>query len=112
MSEPGGEVRVVLITAPDPEVGKRLARALVDRRLAACVNVLPGVVSIYHWEGAVQEDAEVLLVVKTGRAQWADLVGFLKTEHPYDTPECVALEPAAVESKYGAWVLAALRGHQ
>jgi len=59
------DVRVVLVTAPDPDTAAALARALVEERLVACVNLVPGVRSIYRWEGAVEEAAEVLLVVKT-----------------------------------------------
>lgn len=110
MEEPtsgsGNEVRVVLITAPDADVGRRLARALVERGLAACVNSLPGILSTYRWEGEIQEDEEVLLIVKTTHERWPAIQGFVQAEHPYDTPECVALEPAAVESKYAAWVAA------
>jgi periplasmic divalent cation tolerance protein len=98
--------RVVLITAPDGEVARALARGLVEQRLAACANLLPAVTSVYRWEGAVQEDAEVLLVVKTVRARLEALEAYLDEHHPYDVPECVALAPAAVSDAYLAWLRA------
>jgi len=97
--------RVVLITAPDAETGRRLARALVERRAAACVQIVPGVTSIYRWRGAVAEEAEVLLVVKTSAARVGELEELLAREHPFEVPECVALEPARIEAKYLAWLL-------
>jgi periplasmic divalent cation tolerance protein len=96
--------RVVLVTAPDPESATRLARGLVEARLAACVNVLPGVTSVYRWEGAVHEDGEVLLVVKTRAAHLPALEAHLAAHHPYDVPECVALAPDRVEARYLAWL--------
>ena len=99
------EVRVVLVTAPDMDCGRRLGRDLVQRRLAACVNLLPGLISIYAWQGELQEDGEVLLLVKTRAAHLPALESFLEAEHPYDTPEMVALEPAQVEARYQAWLM-------
>ena len=98
--------RVVLITAPDRDVALALARGLVAARLAACANVVPGVTSVYRWEGRVQEDAEVLLVVKTVRGRLDELEAFLAAEHPYDVPECVALAPTELASSYAAWLQA------
>ena len=100
-----GEARVVLITAPDEDAGATLARALVERRLAACVNLVPRVRSIYRWEGEVQDDGESLLVVKTRATRLAALESALAELHPYDVPECVALAPARVEAKYLAWLV-------
>jgi periplasmic divalent cation tolerance protein len=99
-------VHVVLVTAPDAEVGARLARAIVEERLAACVNVVPGVRSIYRWQGAVQDDTEVLLVMKT-RADRVDALGARVRElHPYDVPEVLALAAAGGSADYLAWVRA------
>lgn len=95
-----------LVTHPQ-EGAERFARLLVEARVAACVNRLP-VASTYRWEGAVQEDAEVLLVVKTARERLGELERLLAGEHPYEVPELVCLAPARVERGYGAWWLAAL----
>jgi len=103
-SDGGGSARLVWITAPDRDVALRLARESVERRLAACAQLLPGMTSIYRWEGRVQEDAEVLLVLKTTAARVPQLEDWLRGAHPYDTPECVTLAPARVEARYLAWL--------
>lgn len=103
-------VRIVLSTAPDEGEALRLARALVEGGLAACVNLVPGVTSVYRWEGEVEEASEVLMLVKTSAARLGDVEGFMEREHPYEVPECVALEPEAVSPAYLAWLLES--GHQ
>ncbi|NIP18823.1 MAG: divalent cation tolerance protein CutA [Xanthomonadales bacterium] len=97
-------VLVILCTCPDREVASRLASRLVEERLAACVNVLPEIRSIYRWEGAVSEDAEVLLVIKTMEARYGELEAWLEENHPYDVPEIVALPAAGVSAGYLAWL--------
>lgn len=97
--------RVVLCTAPDAEIARRLARTMVERRLAACVNVLDGATSIYRWQGAVEEAREALMVIKTSAARVADLERVLVELHPYDTPEFVVLAAEHVERRYLDWLL-------
>lgn len=94
------------MTAPDAAVARTLARALVEEKCAACVNLVPGVESIYRWQGAVEEASEVLLIAKTTAGRVPDLVRRLRELHPYEVPECVVLEPRDVEPKYKAWLLA------
>jgi periplasmic divalent cation tolerance protein len=77
---------------------------MVERSLAACVNLVPGVTSIYRWKGALEESAEVLMLAKTTAARVAEFEALLVELHPYDTPECVVLEPAHVEAKYLRWL--------
>lgn len=101
--ESGGEFRIVLITAPDDETAARLARGLVEAGLAACVNRIGGVSSTYRWRGEIEEDGEVLLVVKTLAARVEALAAWLVEAHPYEVPECVVIEPSAVESAYARW---------
>jgi periplasmic divalent cation tolerance protein len=98
------EVRVVLVTAPDLEVARSLARVLVEARLAACVNLVPGVRSLYRWEGEVQEDQEVLLVVKTRADRGAALTSRLLDLHPYDVPEVLELSAVGGNEAYLRWV--------
>ena len=100
-----GDPRVVLLTASDLEVGLEFARYLVGQGLAACVNAVPGVTSVYSWDGEVREDSEVLLVVKTRAGRLPAIERALQERHPYDTPECVALAPAHVEARYLQWLL-------
>jgi periplasmic divalent cation tolerance protein len=97
-------VRLVLTTAPDREAARALARTLVAQRLAACCNLVGGVDSVYRWEGAVREEGEVLLVIKTSAVRLAELERALLTRHPYAVPELVVLLPERVEPRYAAWV--------
>ena len=99
------EARVVLITAPDEETARRLARGLVGEGLAACVNLIDRVQSIYRWEGAVEESAEVLMIAKTTTSALEAAQSWLVANHPYDVPEFVALKPESVEPAYLAWLV-------
>jgi periplasmic divalent cation tolerance protein len=94
---------VVLVTAPKDRADG-LARALVEQRLAACVNVLPAVRSYYRWEGRLEEADEVLLLIKTTAAGYLALEDGVRALHPYDVPEVVALPASAVFAPYAAWV--------
>jgi periplasmic divalent cation tolerance protein len=106
----GGTARVVLVTAPDVAHAERIARALVERGLAACCNLVGGVRSIYRWQGAIEEAAEVLLVLKTTAARQAELEAAVCALHPYDVPEFVALTASHVAPAYLRW-LQAETGH-
>ncbi|MEO2095275.1 MAG: divalent-cation tolerance protein CutA [bacterium] len=106
----GGSARVVLITAPDTGSAAELADTLVGEGLAACVNILPGVTSVYRWQGEVKTDAEVLLWVKTAQASLEALAARVAEVHPFDVPCIVALEPQAVGVDYLAWLLECCAG--
>ncbi|MDJ0789659.1 MAG: divalent-cation tolerance protein CutA [Myxococcota bacterium] len=97
-------MQVTFVTAPDAEVAREIARALVDERLAACVNVVPGIASVYRWEGAVQEDSEVLLIVKSRAGRAAALAERVRALHPYDLPEVLALPAVGGSEAYLDWV--------
>ena len=97
---------VVLVTTPSPERAAEIARALVEERLAACGNVVPGLRSIYRWEGKVQDDAEALLVLKTTRARFEALRDRVLALHPYEVPEVLALPVEAGSARYLAWIAA------
>jgi len=102
----GGQesARLVFATAPDPDVAKRIALAVLERRLAACVNVVPGVSSHYHWQGKIEEASEVLMVLKTTSDRIRELETFFHEIHPYDTPEFVVVSPDHVAPRYQAWL--------
>lgn len=102
---PPDAVVLALTNAPDHDVGERIARALVDERLAACVNILAPCQSIYRWQGALEAATEVPLLIKTTRQRWAELVARLAALHPYEVPELIALTPAAILPAYSAWVI-------
>jgi periplasmic divalent cation tolerance protein len=95
---------VVLITAPNQEVAKTIARALVEERLAACVNLVPGLTSIYRWQGEVVEDQEVLLIVKTTTFAFPRLKERVLALHPYTVPEIIALPIAEGHGTYLSWL--------
>jgi len=96
------ELRVVLVTAP-PEAATDLARALVSERLVACVN-MGAVRSVFRWDGEVQEEAEQLLILKTTADRLPELTARVQSLHPYDCPECIALDVTGGASAYLAWV--------
>ena len=96
--------RIVFCTCPDAPTASRLARALVDERLAACVNVIGGVASTNRWNGEVHVDDEVLLVIKTMADRFEAMRSRLVALHPYDVPEVLAIEPAAGAAPYLAWL--------
>jgi periplasmic divalent cation tolerance protein len=100
---PAADLRVVLATCP-PRAALRLARRLVDGRLAACVNLVPGLTSVYRWKGRVARDRETLLVVKTTAIRLAACLEDLALAHPYEVPEGLALAPATALAAYAAWV--------
>jgi periplasmic divalent cation tolerance protein len=101
--------RVVLSTVPNEQVGVRMAQTLLEENLAACVNVVPGVLSIYRWNGAVQQDREFLLVIKTRDDRYEKLEQRIRELHPYEVCEVLALEVLAGSKPYLDWVLAETR---
>jgi len=98
-----------LTTCPDADGAGRIANALVEERLAACVNVIPGLRSVYRWQGAVERADEVLLLIKTTHAAFPSLRDRLQELHPYELPELVAVEPADGLPAYLEWVAGAVR---
>jgi periplasmic divalent cation tolerance protein len=102
-------VRVVLATAPSADVARSLARAWVEAGVVACVNLVPGVTSVFKWEGRVDEETEVLMIAKTTVAGAADVERSLAEDHPYDVPECVVLAPSHVAPSYLDWLLGACK---
>ncbi|MDR7192344.1 divalent-cation tolerance protein CutA [Luteimonas terrae] len=98
------DILVCFSTCPDASTAERIARTLVESRLAACVNLLPGVRSIYRWEGAIASEAEVLMMIKTTTAQLPALREHLVALHPYDVPELIALPVADGLPAYLQWI--------
>ncbi len=110
---PGGErvpvatdVRVVLVTSPDPVAAEGLARAAVEEGLAACANIVSGGVSIYRWEGEVRRDSEVLIVLKTTAAAAPELCARVAELHPYEVPEVLVLPVDSGYVPYLDWIRA------
>lgn len=102
-------IAVVLSTCP-PGDAEALAASLVEGRHAACVNIVPGVTSLYRWQGAVERSPECLLVIKCPRDAVERLIAALKAAHPYEVPEALALDVIAGHPPYAAWVLESCSG--
>ena len=101
---------LVLSTCAAEADAERLARALLDARLAACVNVVPGVRSFYRWKGEIESEAEFMLIIKTSRDLFPALLAEIEKLHPYEVPELLALPVLAGAENYLSWLDANLRG--
>ena len=104
MRETGTGAVVVMITAPNREEATRLAEMLVGARLAACVQIMPEMESVYRWKGEIQREPEVLLLAKTTRESFDELEREVRALHSYETPEIVALPVIAASAPYLEWL--------
>jgi periplasmic divalent cation tolerance protein len=96
--------RIVLTTCGSLEEARKIAHALIERRLAACVNIVPQVESVYRWQGKVETAAEWLLVIKTAAAVFTRLRDALSELHSYETPECIAIAIEDGSAAYLEWI--------
>lgn len=101
---------ISLVSCPSQEVGSALAKLLVDRELAACVQILPPMQSVYRWKGEVCIDEEVLLVIKTTSNLQDEVRTAIEENHPYEVPEFVVIEARDVSERYGTWLRQNVRG--
>ncbi|RDX95113.1 Protein CutA, chloroplastic, partial [Mucuna pruriens] len=95
---------VVYVTVPNKEAGKKLAESIVKEKLAACVNRVPGIESVYQWEGKIQTDSEELLIIKTRQSLLEALTEHVKANHEYDVPEVISLPITGGNLKYLEWI--------
>ncbi len=102
------DMLLVFSTFASEEDAARVVRALVEERLAACGTLLPGARSLYRWQGAVADEREVVVLLKTRREGWPALAARLRGLHPYETPECVAVDVAEGSADYLAWLAGAV----
>ena len=100
---------VMLCTCPDPASGEQIALALVEERLAACVNLVPDLLSTYRWQGKVEQAAECLLLIKTEASRFEAVKERIQALHSYELPEIIALPITAGDSKYLKWMTETLR---
>ena len=100
---------VVLCTAPDEATAQELAAKALAEKLAACVTLLPGATSLYHWEGKLEQEYEVQMLLKSDVARQQALLECLKTHHPYQTPELLVLPVVHGDNDYLSWLNASLR---
>ena len=102
---------VVLMTAANREEANQIAELLVSSRLAACVQILPEIESVYRWQGEVKREKEILLLAKTVASRFADLESKVRAMHSYETPEIIAVPVTDSSAPYLGWLLAELRGN-
>ncbi|XP_020213931.1 protein CutA 1, chloroplastic isoform X2 [Cajanus cajan] len=95
---------VVYVTVPNKEAGKNLAESIVQEKLAACVNRVPGIESMYQWEGKIQTDSEELLIIKTRQSLLEALTEHIKANHQYEVPEVISLPITGGNLKYLEWI--------
>ncbi len=95
---------IVLTTYPDAELAQQAARALVDRRLAACVNLLPEMTSVYRWEGDIESGQELQLMIKTRRSLFSEVRDYILKSHPYELPEILCIPVLTGSDDYLNWI--------
>ncbi len=102
---------VILVTAPNKDEAARIAHSIVSERLAACVNIIKGIESIYRWEGKVAEDSESLMIIKTTEDRYPEIERRIRELHSYSTPEVIALRIERGSEDYLRWVHEETRSH-
>ena len=100
--------QLILCTCPDSQVAEQLATSLVELRLAACINIIPGLTSIYRWQGKLEKGTEVLLLIKTIRKHYAAVEAAIQQQHPYELPEIIAVTLDEGSSDYLRWITTSL----
>jgi len=101
--------QIVLCTCPNKDIAELIANALVSEKLAACVNILPGIMSVYSWQDKVTSDDEVLLLIKTQNCFFSALKQKIKAIHPYDIPEIIAIDIQQGDKNYLNWIKGSLK---
>ncbi|XP_053328601.1 protein CutA isoform X2 [Spea bombifrons] len=99
-----GSLSASYVTCPNDKVAKDIARGLVERKLAACVNVIPQITSIYEWKGKIEEDSEILLMIKTRTSKVAALTEYVRSVHPYEVCEVISLPIEQGNPPYLKWL--------
>ena len=109
MAARAASIAVVLVTCPNRPAARRIGERIIAERAAACVNIVPGLLSLYRWKGRVERSPEVLLVIKTTAAGFERLRRTILSAHPYDNPEIIALPVSLAHPPYRKWVVASTR---
>ena len=102
---PVSQLVVILCTVPDEATAENLATGLVEGRLAACVNAVPGVKSFYRWQGKIEAETEIQLLIKTRSERFDELAAWISENHPYEVPEIIAIPADRVSDAYLAWAV-------
>ena len=103
------EYQLVLCTCPNTTVAKEIAECLVNAELAACVNIIPNIMSVYRWQGKIECDQEVQLMIKTTSTHFNQITDKIRQLHPYDTPEIIALNIQQGDERYLNWIKESLK---
>jgi periplasmic divalent cation tolerance protein len=104
MKKSAGEVFVILVTVANQDEAERIGKGVVNAKLAACANIIPGIHSIYRWKGKVVKSQEILLIMKSTKARYSALEKTIKAMHTYETPEIIALPVKEGLDRYLGWV--------
>lgn len=97
-------VLLILVTVPDKTTAETIAERLVTEKLAACVNIIPGITSIYRWKGEIEKDGELLLLIKSISSKSEDVADAVNELHPYDLPEFIEIQPDGGSVQYLSWI--------
>jgi len=100
--------RLILCTCPNTQVAEQLATSLVEQRLAACINIVPGLTSIYRWQGKLEKGTEVLLLIKSTREHYSAVESAIRQQHPYELPEIIAVTLDEGSPDYLRWITTSL----
>lgn len=95
---------IILTTVSSKEEGESIASKLVEKKLAACVNILPKMTSVYRWENKINKDDEFLLIIKTAEYLEQEVYDFIKNNHSYEVPEIITLDIKNIDKKYSEWL--------
>ncbi|MCI0733777.1 MAG: divalent-cation tolerance protein CutA [Methylococcaceae bacterium] len=98
------EYLLVLCTCPEHSVAKQIAEALVSRHLAACVNIIPGITSVYFWKGKMEDGQEHLMLIKTASSHYTEVERCILEQHPYELPEVIAVPVQQGSDEYLTWI--------
>ena len=98
------DLQIVLCTVPDEKTAGQMADALVAEKLAACINIIPSIMSVYRWNGAIEHNQELLLLIKTSAAMWPLLEARILELHPYELPEIIAVPIHTGQADYTQWI--------
>ncbi|XP_051893151.1 protein CutA homolog isoform X1 [Pristis pectinata] len=99
-----GTHSVVFISCPNEQVGKVIARTIMEKKLAACINIIPKLSSMYHWDGEITEVTEAMLVIKTRSSKLYELTEFIRSVHPFEIPEVISLSVDQGNPSYLKWI--------
>ncbi|MBN2155085.1 MAG: divalent-cation tolerance protein CutA [Candidatus Lokiarchaeota archaeon] len=96
---------IFFVTTPDNKTAVELANGIVQRKIAACTNIIHKITSIYWWEGKINTDSENLMIIKTSKKKSDDLIAFIKNNHPYKVPECIGIKITKGLQPYLQWIM-------